>query len=114
MSGGEWWTVSPVGIICVKRGYAFDGASIPLVNKLPAHIFWLIQQDLLEAALPHDVCYQAFREGLLPRTRRMRKLVDRWYRDLAIQNGAWKWRAKLHYRALRLFGWEAAGMRFWQ
>jgi hypothetical protein len=88
----------------IEKGYAWDGPSGPTIDT----------EDLMTASLAHDVCYQALRERLLPRTRSMRKMADKWYRDLAIQGGAWKWRAKIHYRALRLFGWRAARMPFWK
>jgi hypothetical protein len=121
-----WWQkrhiTTPIGpgrssvrpTLRVLAGYAWDGASIPGVDLLPDGVAERIQRPLMRGSLLHDVLYQALREGRLKPTRRMRWLADKEYRRLIRQDGVGWFRAEYQYRALRLFGWRAAGLRWWQ
>lgn len=80
------------GILTVKRGYAWNGPSGPLVDTKPKQ----------RASLNHDAFYQLFRQGLVNRNNA--KKADRLFKKQSIEDGIVPWRAHLWYLALRKFG----------
>lgn len=88
----EYFAIDTNGLILVRHGYAWDGASSLAVDD-PGTIY---------ASLFHDVGYQAIRLGLINGA--WRKEFDRMYERLCIDGGVNRIRAKYHYLALRAGG----------
>lgn len=88
----EYFSITPEGLIFVRAGYAWDGASSIAVDT-PGTIY---------ASLFHDVGYQAIRLGLIADAWRLE--LDRMYERLCIEGGVNRIRAKYHYLALRFGG----------
>ena len=82
------------GILSVKRGYAWDGASGPIINTC----------DTLVASLVHDVLYQAMRLNLIKSSKENRKIADKNFFEILKMNGVNSIRRKVWYFAVRLFG----------
>lgn len=87
----EWLTLSPDGLLTVRKHYAWDGVTgFPDLNVL------------MRASLVHDALYQLIREGQLGADRRID--ADREFQRLAAQDGFVEPLAAVAYAALRLFG----------
>ena len=82
------------GILSVKRGYAWDGASGPIINT----------RDTLVASLVHDVLYQAMRLNLIKPSKENRKIADKNFFEILKMNGVNSFRSKVWYLAVKLFG----------
>ena len=82
------------GILSVKRGYAWDGASGPVINT----------RDTLVASLVHDVLYQAMRLNLIKPSKENRKIADKNFFEILKMNGVNSFRSKVWYLAVKLFG----------
>ena len=82
------------GILSVKRGYAWDGASGPIINT----------RDTLVASLVHNVLYQAMRLNLIKSSKENRKIADKNFFEILKMNGVNSIRRKVWYFAVRLFG----------
>ena len=82
------------GILSVKRGYAWDGASGPIINT----------RDTLVASLVHDVLYQAMRLNLIKSSKENRQIADKNFFEILKMNGVNSVRRKVWYLAVRLFG----------
>ena len=81
------------GVITVKRGYVYDGASGPTIDS----------KNTMLASLIHDALYQLMRGNLISRD--WRKRADEVLYEILIDKGMWKLRAKIWYRTVR----KAAG-----
>ena len=81
-------------ILSVKRGYAWDGASGPIINT----------QDTLVASLVHDVLYQAMRLNLIKSSKENRKIADKNFFEILKMHGVNSIRRKVWYFAVRFFG----------
>ena len=74
------------GNLIIKAGYAWDGASGPTWDT----------PSCKRGALIHDALYQLMREEKISLTNRNR--ADDLLRDICIEDGMYKWRARLwHY-----------------
>ena len=82
------------GILSVKKGYAWDGASGPIINT----------RDTLVASLVHDVLYQAMRLNLIKSSKENRQIADKNFFEILKMNGVNSIRRKVWYFAVRLFG----------
>lgn len=82
------------GILSVKRGYAWDGASGPVINT----------RDTLVASLVHDVLYQAMRLNLIKSSEENKKITDKNFFEILKMNGVNSIRRKVWYFAVRFFG----------
>ena len=82
------------GILSVKRGYAWDGASGPIINT----------RDTLVASLVHNVLYQAMRLNLIKSSKENRMIADKNFFEILKMNGVNSIRRKVWYFAVRLFG----------
>ena len=82
------------GILSVKKGYAWDGASGPIINT----------RDTLVASLVHDVLYQAMRLNLIKSSKENRMIADKNFFEILKMNGVNSIRRKVWYFAVRLFG----------
>lgn len=78
------------GVITVKAGYVWDGASGPTFDT----------KNTFMASLIHDALYQLMRNGLLDR--KWRKRADKIMYEILRSRGMWKVRAKIWYRAVRI------------
>ena len=84
------------GGITVPAGFESDGASVP-------RFFWRLvfppgDSQALRAAIIHDYIYRKQPEGW------GREEADRLFCDILVADGVPKWRARLAYRGVRLFG----------
>lgn len=82
------------GILEIKKGYAWDGASGPVINT----------KNTLIASLVHDVLYQAMRLNLIKPNCVNKKLADKNFFEILKMNGVNSFRSKVWYFAVRLFG----------
>ena len=82
------------GILSVKKGYAWDGASGPIINT----------RDTLVARLVHDVLYQAMRLNLIKSSKENRKIADKNFFEILKMNGVNSIRRKVWSFAVKLFG----------
>jgi hypothetical protein len=80
------------GTMIIKQGYAWDGASGPTWDT----------KTVKQASLVHDVLCQCIAYNLLPKTI-WRDSNDLLYK-MMLEDGAWRWRAKLWLNALNWFG----------
>ena len=85
------------GRLLVKKGYAWDGPSGPVIDT----------EENLRAALVHDALYQLMRVGALS-SRTHRKAADQLFKDICKEDGVSNLRASSYYKALREFGKPAA------
>lgn len=81
-------------ILSIKRGYAWDGASGPIINT----------RDTLVASLVHDVLYQAMRLNLIKSSKENKKIADKIFFEILKMHGVNSIRRKVWYFAVRLFG----------
>lgn len=81
-------------ILEIKKGYAWDGASGPVINT----------QNTLIASLVHDVLYQAMRLNLIKPNKVNRKIADKNFFEILKMNGVNSVRRTVWYLAVRLFG----------
>ncbi len=85
--------------VYVPQGFESDGASVP-------RFFWRLvfpnsDTKALRAAFAHDYIYRKHPKNWT------REEADKMFCDLLIRDGIPKWRSKLAYWGLRLFGWYA-------
>ena len=85
------------GELTVKKGYAWDGPSGPVIDT----------QENLRASLIHDALYQLMRREHL-KARTHRKTADKVFRDICKEDGVSSFRANIYYTALRKYGKPAA------
>jgi hypothetical protein len=88
-----WVSLDNDGILSVRKGYMWDGASGPTIDR-PAHA-------VLPASCAHDALYQLMRDRKLPQE--CREAADLLLYRLLIAGGMWRWRAWLWLKAVRLF-----------
>ena len=81
---GEYLSLDINGILTIKKGYAWDGASGPTWDT----------KNCKRASLVHDALYQLMREEVLPR--KYRKSADYLFYKHLREDGMWYVRAKLH------------------
>lgn len=84
------------GDLHIKNGYCWDGPSGPTYDTKSA----------MRASLVHDALYQLIRMGLLSPDKRGD--ADKELYQICLEDGMWKWRAWLWYRAVKkLAKWAA-------
>jgi len=86
----EYFTLFVAGLMIIKRGYAWDGASGPAIDR----------DTNMRASLVHDVGCQMIAEGVLDQF--YQPVVDKMYYVTALDAGMWKPIAWAEYRAIRL------------
>ena len=92
----EYIKLTPEGMLTVKRGYAWDGASGPTIDT----------KSSMRGALVHDALYQLLREEKISQHERL--TADAMLRDICIEDGMWTWRAQIWYNMVRNFAMSAA------
>ena len=85
------------GNLLVKKGYAWDGPSGPVIDT----------EENMRASLVHDALYQLMRNKYLV-TRTHRKAADQFFKDICKEDGVSNWWASVYYKALRKYGKPAA------
>ncbi len=85
------------GTLHIRTGFAWDGAS-----------GWTIDtKSSMRASAVHDALYKLIRIGRLDRVG-VREQADEEFLRLCLEDGMWKWRARVWFRALRIGGGPAA------
>jgi len=85
------------GNLLIKKGYAWDGPSGPVIDT----------EENMRASLVHDALYQLMRNGEL-NSRTHRKTADKLFKYICKKDGVSNMRASAYYKALRKFGKPAA------
>lgn len=85
------------GKLKVKKGYAWDGPSGPVLDT----------EENMRASLVHDALYQLMRNNKLS-SRTHRKAADQLFKDICKSDGVSNFTASVYYKALRKFGKPAA------
>lgn len=93
----EYARATSIGVISVRPGFLFDGASIPrhFQDIIPP---WGLYSG---AALCHDALYTSHPEGVT------REDADRVFRELMIRDGVPEFQARMMWFAVREFGQAA-------
>ena len=92
----EYINLNTHGLLFIKHGYAWDGASGPTWDT----------KSSMRPSLVHDALYQLMRMGLLPVI--LRYVVDKLLRTMCVEDGMYRWRAWLWFRAVRRAAKSAA------
>ena len=87
----EYITLSQGGILAIKKGYAWDGASGPTWDD----------KTNMRGSLVHDALYQLMRLDLLPQS--CKEAADREMQRICIEDGMWQIRAWYYYQGVRHF-----------
>lgn len=88
--------LTPDGLLTIKKGYAWDGASGCTIDT----------DSSMRGSLVHDAFYQLLREEKI--SQHYREVADAYLRDICIEDGMWTWRARLWYKAVRKFALSCA------
>ena len=86
-----------IGELRIKKGYAWDGPSGPVIDTA----------ENMRASLVHDALYQLMRHAELS-ARTWRRAADQVFRDICKEDGVSGYRANVWYRVLRKYGKPAA------
>ena len=81
------------GVMVVKRGYAWDGATF-----FP-DFDWIIRGSMV-----HDALLQLMREGLLPQDKEIKRLVDLELKKCCIEDGSGKFMAQIVFFGVQNLG----------
>lgn len=92
----DYFILDTNGILVVRSDYCWNGSSGPTWDT----------DSTMRASLFHDALYQMMREKLISFD--WRYISDKVYHRLCIEDGMWRWRAWLHYKAVRVFGASSA------
>jgi len=83
--------LSPSGLLRVKTGYAWDGASGPTFDS----------KSSMRGSLVHDALYQMIRLKKIPA--KYREHADKLLEEICLEDGMWRIRARLWERGVRWF-----------
>lgn len=89
--------MTKTGKLTVLEGYAWDGPSGPMRDD----------KTNMRGSLVHDALYQLIRMKLLP-YKTAKTPADELFRDICIEDGMSKRRARRAFKALQLFGKSSA------
>lgn len=84
----DYLRLRPDGWLTIREGYAWDGCSGPTIDT----------PSTMRGGLVHDALYQLIRLGKIDKG--WRDLADDTFRWLLIDDGMWRWRAWLYWRAV--------------
>lgn len=87
----DYFMLEPDGMLTVRKGYAWDGASGPTFDS----------KSSIRPSLVHDVFCQAMRDGRLV-YEDWQDTVNKYFREQLVANGMWPLRAALWYHAVEL------------
>lgn len=85
----DWYALTASGVLLVKKGYAWDGASGPTFDT----------KSSMRPSLIHDVFCQMMRARLLDYDR-WHDAVNALFKAHCIEDGMWRWRAALWHAAV--------------
>lgn len=89
----KFYELSPDGMLLIRDGYAWDGASGTTIDTMSSII----------GSLVHDVFYQMMREGELPHDPCFTE-ANLELERLCVNDGMWAWRAGVWFRFVEGFG----------
>jgi len=92
----EFVSLTKEGILFISMGYAWDGVSAPLID--------IDSCRNLRASIVHDALYQLMRNDQEFETRENKKIADRIFRELCIQDGVKKSTAWIYWAAVSFLG----------
>ena len=95
VSAGGWICLDDDGMLWIKSGYCWDGASGPTVDT----------PSSMRGSLVHDALYQLMREGLMPQE--ARPGADALFWEIVVEDGMPRWRAWYYRKGLRFAGFAA-------
>lgn len=88
-----WYSLTPDGMLWIRAGYSWDGASGPtidtdttFVNSLVHDVFFQMQR---KGQLPHDPCFHISNDEL---------------KRIGINSGMYEWRANMWKNGVEEFG----------
>lgn len=84
----EFFQLNAAGILTIRSGYAWDGASGPTFDTAAS----------MSPSLVHDVFCQMMRNKQLPFE--LQDAINKFFYELCVKAGMWKWRAWLWYKAV--------------
>lgn len=87
----EYLRLAKTGLLLIKNGYAWDGASGPTIDT----------KSCMRGSLVHDALYQLMRLGLIDSCNR--DYADELMRKICIEDGMWKIRANIWWKFLDRF-----------
>lgn len=90
--GNNFVDITAAGVLTIRRGYAWDGASGPAINT----------ENFRTGSMVHDGIYQLIREGVVGME--YRDAGDQLLRAIVLDKGMWPVRAWWVYHAVRIFG----------
>lgn len=85
----DLFTLYPTGLLVIRKGFAWDGASGPTFDT----------KNSMRASLVHDVFCVCMRDGRLS-YERWQDTVNELFRLQCIESGMWRWRANLWHAAV--------------
>ena len=92
----EYISLTAKGLLFIKRGYAWDGASGPTRDT----------KSSMRGSLVHDTLYQLMRMGLLAFM--WRYVIDKLLHRICVEDGKYRWRAWAWFKAVRWAAKSAA------
>jgi hypothetical protein len=92
-SPSDFISLTPSGLLTIRKGYAWDGPSGPTINT----------RNFMRGSLVHDALYQLMREELLDNDD-TRELADRLLQKMCKDDGMSSIRAWWVYKGLRIGG----------
>ena len=95
----EYLLLRTTGLLCIRKGYAWDGPSGPTWDT----------KNFMRGSLVHDALYQLLR--LYPNQIKSRDLADKELRRICMEDGMSRIRSWGVYKAVRLGGAHAASPR---
>lgn len=88
--------LTPIGVLLIRSGYAWDGPSGPAIDSMSA----------MRGSLVHDAIYQLMRMALLPIGER--GYSDQLLEDICLEDGMNPVRAEIWRKGVSLFAESAA------
>lgn len=85
----DLFTLYPSGLLTIRKGFAWDGASGPTFDT----------KNSMRASLVHDVFCVCMRDGRLS-YEKWQDTVNELFRQQCIEDGMWAWRANLWHAAV--------------
>jgi len=91
-SGNKFVSIDTQGVLTIKEGYAWDGASGPAIDT----------NTFLRGSLVHDALYQLIGLGVLPPNQK--QYADLMLKDIILEDGMSPLRAWWVHKAVKHFG----------
>ena len=92
----DFFSLTKDGLLTIKKGYAWDGASGPALDT----------DTIMRGSLVHDVLYEMLRKQLIDE--RYRKYADLLFKQICLEDGMNEFRADCIFKAVDVFAGSAA------